>query len=203
MSRRRASGSAIARDDSLGAPSTRRVGESDRVNLFFRLLFVLLVARFRPACGVLGPCRTGLRVWPGDIDVLFHVNNGVYLSMLDVARVDTLLRSGAFWRLRAHGYYPVVAAQTIRYRRSLKLLERFEVETRVVGWDEQAFLVEHTFLRREEVVAEAVVRVRFLARHGNKPSAADVLALLEVPGPSPALPPFVAAWNELNRARTS
>ena len=171
------------------------------MKLFFRLLFVFLTARFRPPCAVLGPCRTRLRVWPGDIDVLFHVNNGVYLSMLDVARVDMMLRSGAFGRFGARGIYPVVAAQTIRYRRSLRLFERFEVETRVVGWDEQAFFVEHTFLRRDEVVAEAVVRVRFLARRGNKPAAADVLALLEIPGPSPALPPFVAAWNECYRPR--
>jgi YbgC/YbaW family acyl-CoA thioester hydrolase len=170
------------------------------VNLFFRLLFALFAVRFRSRCSVLGPCRTRFRVWPGDIDVLGHVNNGVYLTMLDAARVDMLLRSRALRRLRARGFYAVVAAQTIRYRRSLRLFERFEVETRVIGWDEHAFLVEHAFLRRDEVAAEAVVRIRFLARSGPKPSTADVLELLEVQGPSPALPPFVATWNERHRA---
>ena len=173
------------------------------MTLFFRLLFALLTVRFRSACSVLGPCRTRFRVSPFDIDVLGHVNNGVYLTMLDAARVDMLLRSGAFSRLRAKGLYAVVAAQTIRYRRSLRLFERFEVESRVVGWDEQAFLVEHAFLRRDEVVAEAVVRIRFLTRRGPKPSTADVLELLDVPGPSPALPPFVAAWNERHQARVT
>src|SRR6187401_2614252 len=129
------------------------------MNLFLRLLLLLLTARFRARCAPLGPARKRFFVWPPDLDVLMHVNNGVYLSMLDVARVDMMLRSGAFGRFGARGIYPVVAAQTIRYRRSLRLFERFEVETRVVGWDEQAFFVEHTFLRRDEVVAEAVVRV--------------------------------------------
>jgi acyl-CoA thioesterase FadM len=172
------------------------------VNLLLRLLILVLTARFRPRASVLGPCRTRFRVWPGDLDVLLHVNNGVYLSMLDVARVDLMLRSGAFARFRARGFYAVVAAQTIRFRRSLRLFQRFEVETRVIGWDEHAFLVSHVFLRQEEVIAEAIVRSRFLKRGGGKASSAEVLELLETYGPSPALPPFVASWNEYNQART-
>jgi acyl-CoA thioesterase FadM len=171
------------------------------VKLFFRLLHAFLAVRFRAPCSALGPCRTRFRVWPGDIDVLFHVNNGVYLSMLDIARVDMMLRSGALRRLRARRFYPVVAAQTIRYRRSLRLFERFEVETRVVGWDEQAFLITHAFLRGDEVVAEAVVRVRFLAQGGKKPPSAEVLELLDMSGPSPVLPESIAVWNESQKAR--
>jgi YbgC/YbaW family acyl-CoA thioester hydrolase len=148
---------------------------------------------------MLGPCCTRFRVWPGDIDVLFHVNNGVYLTMLDVARVDMMLRSGALRLLRKAHVFPVVQSQTIRYRRSLRLFERFEVETRVVGWDEQAFLLTHAFLRRDEVVAEAVVRVRFLHRGGAKPTTAEVLELLDLPDASPALPESVAIWNEEQR----
>jgi len=172
------------------------------VNLLIRLLHALFAARFRAACFALGPCRTPFRVWPGDLDVLLHVNNGVYLSMLDVARVDLLLRSGALRRLRARGYYPVVAAQTIRYRRSLRPFERFEVETRIVGWDEYAFLVTHAFFRRGELMAEAVVRIRFLERRGARPTAAEVLRALELSGPSPALPDAVAAWNDLQQVRS-
>jgi len=141
------------------------------------------------------------RVWPGDIDILFHVNNGVYLSMLDAARVEMLLRTGAFGRMRKRRLYPVVQAQTIRYRRSLRLCERFEIETRIIGWDEQAFLLTHAFSRGDEVVAEAVVRWRFLKRGGGKATSAEVLDLFETPGPSPELPPFVAAWNEEQRTR--
>jgi acyl-CoA thioesterase FadM len=138
-------------------------------------------------------------VWPGDIDVLFHVNNGVYLTMLDVARVDLLVRARAIGVLRAHGVYPVVAAQTIRYRRPLRLLERFEVETRIIGWDELAFLVSHEFRRGKDIVAEAIVRWRFLKRGGGKPTTSEVLDLFGTRAASPPLPPFVAAWNEQQR----
>lgn len=167
------------------------------MNLFLRLL-LLLTAPFRPRCDVLGPARKRFLVWPPDLDVLLHVNNGVYLSMLDVARVDLLLRSAAASKLRARGFYPVVAAETIRFRRSLTLFQRFEVETRIIGWDEKAFIIQHRFLRREELVAEAFVRSRFLRRKGGTVSSAEVLEVVGKTGPSPELPGWVAAWNREN-----
>jgi acyl-CoA thioesterase FadM len=168
------------------------------MNLFLRLLLLLLIVRFRPRCDALGPATKRFLVWPPDLDVLWHVNNGVYLSMLDVARVDMMLRSGVAARLRRHGLYPVVAAETIRFRRSLQLFQSFEVETRVIGWDEKAFLLQHRFLRKGELVAEAVVRSRFLRRRGGTASSQEVLEVLGKAGPSPELPEWIAAWNREN-----
>lgn len=168
------------------------------MNLFLRLLLLFVTYRFRPRCDVLGPARKRFLVWPPDLDVLFHVNNGVYLSMLDVARVDMLLRSGLSGRLRAHGVYPVVAAETIRFRRSLQLFQTFEVETRIIGWDEKAFIVQHHFLRRGDVVAEAVVRARFLKRKGGTVSTHELLGLLGRTDSPPPLPEWIDAWNREN-----
>ena len=168
------------------------------MNLFLRLLLLLLTAPFRARCDVLGPSRKRFIVWPPDLDVLLHVNNGVYLSMLDVARVDLMLRSGIGRRLRKTGIYPVVAAQTIRYRRSLQLFQTFGVETKVIGWDEKAFILQHNFLRRGDVVAEAVVRSRFLRRGGGTVSSRELLDLIGQTGPSPQLPEWIEAWNREN-----
>ena len=168
------------------------------MNLFLRLLLLFVTYRFRPPCEPFGPSRKRFLVWPPDLDVLFHVNNGVYLSMLDVARVDMMLRSGMGRPLRKHGIYPVVAAETIRFRRSLQLFQAFEVETQVLGWDEKAFIIQHRFLRRSEVVAEAVVRARFLRRKGGTVSTRELLALLQRPAESPPLPAWVDAWNREN-----
>lgn len=177
------------------------------MTLFLRLLLLLFSYRFRPACEALGPARKRFLVGPADLDVLLHVNNGVYLTMLDVARVDLLLRSGLLGRLRRNGIYPVVAAQTIRFRRSLQLFQSFEVETRVLGWDDKAFILRHEFLRRGELVADAVVRWRFLRRRraGGASSAGssgasprEVLQMLGLPDASPTLPEWVDAWNREN-----
>ena len=55
-----------------------------------------------------------------------------------IFRTDFGFRSG----LLAHvdsvkGAYPVVQASTIRYRRSLKLFDRYTIETRIVSFDER------------------------------------------------------------------
>lgn len=168
------------------------------MNLLLRLLLLLLLLPFRPRCEPLGPTRKRFMVWPPDLDVLMHVNNGVYLTMLDVARVDLLLRSGIGARLWKKGYYPVVAAETIRFRRSLQLFQRFEVETAIIGWDEKAFIIQHRFLRREELVAEAFVRSRFLKRGGGSVSSREILDVLGRSDASAALPAWIDAWNREN-----
>lgn len=168
------------------------------MNLFLRLLLLFITARFRPRCELLGPARKRFLVWPPDLDVLFHVNNGVYLSMLDVARVDLMLRSGMSKQLLKHGFYPVVAAETIRFRRSLQLFQTFEVETKVIGWDDKAFIISHQFLRRSDVVAEAVVRARFLRRKGGTVGTQELLQTIGYSGSAPELPAWVEAWNGEN-----
>ncbi|MCU1438385.1 MAG: thioesterase family protein [Naasia sp.] len=107
------------------------------------------------------------RVWPGDLDELRHVNNGVYLSMLDLPRTELLQRSGLWSRMRAAGVYPVVAAQTIAYRKSLQLWQRFTIESRVLGYDDRAVFIEQRFVVDGEVYARAYVLGRFLRRTGG------------------------------------
>ena len=168
------------------------------MSLFLRLLLLFFSTPFRDRCPALGPARKSLRVWPPDLDVLLHVNNGVYLSMLDVARVDLMLRSGMVSVLKQHGWYPVVAAETIRFRRSLQLFQAFEIETTIMGWDEKAFILQHRFTRGETLIAEAVVRWRFLKRKGGTVSSRELLAALDVNAESPPLPTWIEDWNRQN-----
>jgi acyl-CoA thioesterase FadM len=116
-------------------------------------------------------------VWPTDLDVLRHVNNGVYFSLMDLGRVDLMARSEVLPALRARGWYPVSGEQTIRFRRSLTLGQRFAIETRVLGWDDRAVVLGQDFL----VPGEAA-------------PVADVLALAGHTEPSPPLPAWVARW---------
>ncbi len=69
-----------------------------RMNLFFRLLRLLLTARWRGRLGPLDESVLKLRVWPVDLDVNLHMNNGRYLSVMDLGRVDVILRTGLLCR---------------------------------------------------------------------------------------------------------
>ena len=150
-----------------------------------------------PGQGLFDPSVTRLRVRVGDLDLYRHVNNGVYLQMMDVARTNYLADLGAFGLLSERGWYPVVASSTMSYRRSLTLGQRFEITTRLLGWDQRCAYLEQTFSRGEAHVASGVVAGRFLSRDGSRVAAPDVIALLgSHDGPSPELPAQVQAWAE-------
>ena len=160
----------------------------------------LATTRPRPAVpgrGLFDPSVTRMRVHLGDLDFYRHVNNGVYLQMMDVARSNFLADLGAFGPLKEHGWYPVVASSTVSYRRSLTLGQRFEISTRLLGWDPRCAYLEQTFRRGDQHVARGVVAGRFLGRDGSRIPAPDVIDLLGThDGPSPELPPDVQAWAE-------
>jgi YbgC/YbaW family acyl-CoA thioester hydrolase len=123
-----------------------------------------------------------------------HVNNGVYLQMMDVARTNLIADLGVFPALRERTWYPVVAASTVSYRRSLRLFDRFTITTRVLGWDPRVVYLEQVFTRGDESIARALVAGRFLAKSGERIPAPDVAALMGADPKSPTLPDDVATW---------
>ena len=104
------------------------------MNLIFRLLKTLLWWLVFPARrGLLDESIVRFRVWPNDLDTNFHMNNGRYLTLMDLGRLDLLLRNGAIRHVMAQKWYPVLASCLIRFRRPLNLFQRFEIRTRIVA----------------------------------------------------------------------
>lgn len=149
-----------------------------------------------PGMTILDPSVTTMRVHPGDLDFYGHVNNGVYLQMMDIARSNFIADLDGFHRLGDRKWYPVVAASTMRYKRSLKLWDKFEITTRVLGWDERIAYLQQDFTCRGQLYAQGYVAGRFLGPKAARIAAPDVVALLgsSAPPESPVLPDDVAAW---------
>ncbi len=162
------------------------------MNHLFRFAWMLLTFWLRPAIDDTSkPSTLKMRVWPTDLDPLMHMNNGVYLSLLDLGRIDLMLRSGAFFKINRQGIYPVVASEAIRFRRSLTPLQKFEIHTRIAAWDDRYFYLRQDFKVRGEVYAEALVKGRFLRRNGGKVAPAELLESLKLNVES--APEFTAA----------
>ncbi|MEO6116715.1 MAG: acyl-CoA thioesterase, partial [Pseudolysinimonas sp.] len=100
--------------------------------------------------------------------------NSVYLGLMDHARLDLLLRSGAWRKIRDAGIYPVVTTQTITYRKSLQWRQKFVLETRMAGYHGKALFVEQRFVVNGELYARAIVKARFLKRTGGTVSIAEL-----------------------------
>jgi acyl-CoA thioesterase FadM len=117
------------------------------MNLWFRCVLLLISAAFRPKLSGSDDISTiDLRVFPSDLDINLHLNNGRYLTLMDLGFLDILLRGG-FWRvLMKTGWTPVFSTAKIRFRRELKLFQRFRLDTQIVHWGETSFLLQHRFI---------------------------------------------------------
>jgi len=164
--------------------------------MFLRTLWTLLRARRRPRLATSDVGRLTMRVLPNDLDVQRHVNNGVYLSLMDLGRIDLLVRTGAWQRMRARGIYPVIASETISFRKSLTLWQRYVLETRIVGYDERAVYVEQRFVVAGEIYARAHLRGRFLKASGGVVNIAELAEVLGMPVAELARPEWVDRWAQ-------
>jgi YbgC/YbaW family acyl-CoA thioester hydrolase len=163
--------------------------------MIFRTILWFLRSSRRSRLKITDVGRMPLRVVPTDIDTLRHVNNGVYLSYMDLGRVDLMIRSGAWSALSKLGYYPVVASQTISYRRSLELWQRFELETRLIGLDAKAVYCEQRFTVGGEIYARGFVKARFLKKSGGTVSVAELTDAVGTELAAVELPAWVEQWS--------
>lgn len=135
-----------------------------------------------------------IRVLPTDIDLLRHMNNGRYLSLFDLGRWDLLTRAGLVAAMTKQGWYAVVAAETITFRRSLELGQRFDLETRMIGHDDRAVYLEHRALVRGEIYARAIIRARILRRSGGTVPHDELFAAVGRPEGLPDIESWVHDW---------
>lgn len=161
------------------------------MNLLMRLLWLLLTVRFRSK---LGPLDTSVRkfiVWPNDLDLNLHMNNGRFLTIMDLGRFDLTFRTGLGGLLLKGHWRPVVGAAKIRYRRSLAPFHRYELHTRLLAWDEKWLYLEQRFMVRGELCAEAIVKAILKGATGTVPPK-DIAVRLGLPPESPNPVPEVS-----------
>jgi acyl-CoA thioesterase FadM len=168
------------------------------MNLLLRSLKTLVAAFFRPRLSPLDESVVRFRVWPNDLDINLHMNNGRYLTLMDLGRLDLIVRMGVLGELRRRRWNPVVGSLKIRYRRSLLPFQEYAIRTRLLCWDDRWFFVEQRFERGGDLLAIALVKGLFLGPEGRIPTQAVVDASghsLE----SPPAPEAVLAWQEAER----
>lgn len=149
------------------------------MHMILRTLLIFLKKPFLKPVSFSERTVISMRVLPTDLDVLWHVNNGVYFSYMDFGRWDATFRNGAFDKAKKNGWYPVVAGETIKFKKSLKLWDKFELETEIKGYDDKYFFIQQKFLKAGELMATGLVKVRFLSRKGGTVSTSDVLAAVD------------------------
>lgn len=116
-----------------------------------------------------------------DLDLNFHMNNGRYLTLMDLGRFDLLIKARVFKKLFSQGYYPVVVSESIRFKKSLELFQKFTLVSTIESWDEKDFYISQRFIVNKklgttlssELVAEGFIKGRFKqrGRQGSVPTS--------------------------------
>lgn len=172
------------------------------MNLYFRLLLVLIKSLFARRIGVLDHSRLGFRVWPFDCDVNFHLTNARYFALCDLGRIYYLGQVGILFELIKRKWLPIAQAQEISYFKPINPFRRFEVETHFTHWDDKYWYTEHRFFAAEKLCA--VLQVRGVFVHGRQVlSMNEIVRMADEGAVVPDKPITVEFWQNLIEAKKS
>lgn len=170
------------------------------MNLYLRLMLALLSGFRGPPLDYNTPSYKTFRVWPHDLDAFGHMNNGRYLQIMDVARTEWMARTGVLSTMWDNKYSAVLGGGLTRYRRSLKLMQRYQVRTQLMHWDERWFFFEHAFLdARGRRIAVGISRAA-LRSAGDWVHTSEIVAKVAPHATNPTPPAYLENWLTLDEA---
>lgn len=159
----------------------------------FRMAKEFAVHRNAPALPLTGTHLSHHMCWPQDIDMWWELNNGRTMTLFDMGRLVLARRTGLIALCRREGWGMTVAGSSIRYRRRVRVFDRFEMRSRCSGWDARFLYLEQSMWRRGECTSHALLRMAVTDRAGIV-GTDRVLAALGSGQTSPALPDWITAW---------
>jgi acyl-CoA thioesterase FadM len=171
------------------------------MNLWLRLIWLLTSAGRRRALTLPDDVSVlTFRVWLHDLDVSAHMNNGRYLALMDLGRTDIMLGSGLWREVWKNKWTPIASAISISFRREMRLLQKFRLETRLICWDTTLVVMEQIFTldggpRDGQVAARALFKGGLYDRRRRAfVPIAELMQAIGVNATSPEPPPDVAAF---------
>ncbi|MEM7258446.1 MAG: acyl-CoA thioesterase [Pseudomonadota bacterium] len=146
------------------------------LNLYFRLIRVLLVALMRKRITSESlHNRVVTRIYPNDLDINLHVNNGRYLTLCDLGRIDLFIRSGLARVMIREKWFPVVGSVAMKFIKPLHVFDRITILSTVTHWDEKYFYSTHEIYRKEVLVSEGTSRSLVVSRTRGRVSPDEVV----------------------------
>jgi acyl-CoA thioesterase FadM len=168
------------------------------LNLYLRLLWTCFSTLFKPSIRFGDTIELQLRVWPNDLDVNAHMNNGRYMTIIDLAIIEYFARAGVLKVLLSKGWRPVMGGSMISFRRSLRPWVRYTLRFRVLCWDERWNYLSFEFLQGGRTMAMGHAKGAIVGRLGII-GRADRFDAIGSNAESPAFPESVSAWIEAER----
>jgi len=169
------------------------------MNLYLRLLWALLRCWRLPALTPRDTLERSFRVLPNDLDINGHMNNGRYLTVIDLMLIEFFVRTGFARVMLREGWRPMSGGAIISYRKALLPLQRYRVRFALAGSDSAWNYMRFHFLHEDgSLCATGYMKGAAVGRDGLV--ANDVsYARLGVPHAPAPLPEAVTHWLTAER----
>ena len=135
---------------------------------YLRLIRVLAQSKLKPNmdfhskdCDVIK-----MRVWPQDIDPFWELNNGRYVTLLDLGRFAFGGRVNIYKFLKKHNWALTITGTYNEYRHRLRLFQSFHLKTQIIGYDENWFYFFQKLDRKNKVHMASIVKFSFTSKNG-------------------------------------
>lgn len=161
------------------------------MNLYLRLLIVVLVEKFRAHASVAYVGKQSFRVLPHDIDAFGHMNNGRFLQIMDVARAGWMTRTGVLGIMVRNRWSATLGGTSVRFRRTLKAFQRYHVTTRLICYDDHWFYLEHAFITRESQTVAVGISRAALRKKGGWMKTRQVMDMVDPLFESAPMPAYI------------
>lgn len=168
------------------------------MNLYLRLIWTLLRSRRLPRLQVGETLERSFRVLPNDLDLNGHMNNGRYLTLIDLMLVEYFVRIGFARVLLKKGWRPMAGGSFVTYRRGLKPLQAYTLRFRLDACDAHWNYMRFEFLDGTRLCAAGYMKGAAVAKTGWV-SNAESYAAMGQPLFNTVLPAPVQSWLDAER----
>jgi acyl-CoA thioesterase FadM len=149
------------------------------MNLYVRLLWTALRCLFLPSISPDETLVIRRRVWLNDIDINLHMNNGRYLTVVDLSLIEFFARTGFLKAFVRQKWRPMAGGAIITFRKSLRPLQSYELKFRWLCSDGSWNYMAYEFVSGGRVHAAGLLKGGMVGSNGLVDSAEGLKALPE------------------------
>ena len=128
---------------------------------YYKLFTTLLLSKLKVKISVSDEFITRHHVPLVPYDHLITTNNSMYCGVSDTIRIELFVRSGIWDAARKRDLELHVTEESIRIFKPLKPFQNYQVKTKILGWDNTHFYIEHLFVSRKGFHAAVIVCICF------------------------------------------
>lgn len=166
---------------------------------YLRTFYTLQKAKYRPRLEWNEVGLMHMAVHLTDLDIYGEMNNARYLNVMEMGRWDIGVRTGLMEVMRKQKWIFTVAGCSIRYRKRLTALKKFELHTQIAAMDDRWLYMRQDIFRNGIQHTGALFRSAVVSDTGIVPPQ-KIFEEMDIPW-KPLMPDWVLDWDKSDSAR--